>query len=86
MVGEGLTVDQFEQKNQEYLPQGLRLAAADVSDGRYAGVWRPGGGAQWCFSGPVATAAIKDKQFFQQGLRLSILSVHEGGVLPSVSR
>jgi Polyglycine hydrolase-like, structural repeat len=76
----GLSADQFEQKNQQYLPQGLRLTAADVSDGRYAGVWRPGSGSQWWYSGPISTAAQKDQQYFNQGLRLAALSLHEGGV------
>lgn len=77
----GLTIDQFEQKNQEYLQQGLRLAAADVSGSHYAGVWRPGSGVEWCYSGPVATAGTKDQEYFKQGLRIAIVSVHEGGVL-----
>jgi hypothetical protein len=77
----GLTSKEFEQKNQEYLPQGLRLVAADVSDSRYAGVWRPGSGSIWWYSGPVDAAAQKDLEYFKQGFRLTILSVHEGGVL-----
>jgi len=74
-------VDQFEQENQKYLLQGLRLAAADVSDGRFAGVWRPGSGAQRWYSGAVATAAKMDQQYVKEGLRLTSLSLHEGGVL-----
>jgi hypothetical protein len=77
----GLTAEQFEQRNQEYLTQGLRLTAADVSDGRYAGVWRPGSGPMWWYSGAIAGAVQKDEQYFSQGLRVTSFSVHENGVL-----
>ncbi|UJB72953.1 hypothetical protein HRE53_30690 (plasmid) [Acaryochloris sp. 'Moss Beach'] len=56
-----------------------KIVDVEVSNGRYAAVWRPGRGAQWWRSGMcIAQFKAQDKKYFNQGLRLKDVEIRNG--------
>ena len=59
---------------------GLRIAALAIEGDRYAAVWQPGEGTQWCsHRRGVVDLMTEDSTYFGQGLRLTTLEVHDQG-------
>jgi len=65
-----LTIEQFEQKANDYFKKGYRLALIDKRDENFVGVWHQGSGAERCESTDPQSFYDKDKTYRSQGLLL----------------
>src|SRR5262245_35684289 len=58
---------------------GVLSCSKDACAQAYAGVWRPGSGAQWWRTGMTADELkAQDKTYFDQGLRLEDVDIKNG--------
>ena len=64
-------MDKFTSLGNDYFKQGLRIVDFHADGDEWAGVWRPGSGAQWFHAGlSWGEFKTQDLAYYKQGLRL----------------